>query len=409
MTDATDTIGGRVRRARRGKGLTQIELARRLQRSDSWVRGVEAGQITLDRHSAIDRLVNVLDVDIAWLLGQPYQPASPDQDAGQSTVRKLRSALRRTSLILSGHPRISSLTVPRSVAELRRDVDRMTRLRQAALLPRVMGPLPDLIEDLNTSTLEATGPGRDATYGLTVELCHVARMVLNQLGYHDLAWTAVENAALVAARIGDPLILACSAWDRCGVLLHTGSLAETIVVAETAMASLEPDLSHPRPETLSLWGALNLRCAIASARGYDAPNAWSYLREAEMTAQRLGVDRNDFQTVFGPSNVHIHAAEMAVELGQPNVALERSARLDLSAIPSKERQTRHGIDVARAYGQMKRDAAAVVALERAATSAPHYVYNHPMARSLVEQIRSRGQGSAFSVGLGKLERVMGLV
>src|SRR5579871_1508988 len=107
VRDTTDTIGGRVRRARRGEGLTQMELARRLQRSESWVRGVEAGRITLDRHSAIDRLVNVLDVDMAWLLGQPYQPASPDQDAGQGAVRKLRSALRRTSLILSGHPRIS--------------------------------------------------------------------------------------------------------------------------------------------------------------------------------------------------------------------------------------------------------------------------------------------------------------
>lgn len=409
MRSDTEGIGGRVRRARRGKGITQAQLAAYIGRSESWVRGVENDRLTPDKYSVIDRLAGVLDIDVAWLLGQPYQPTEPRQDAGHSHVPALRTVLRRTSLILSGHPGMRPASAPALLPNLRAEVDRVTRLRQAAKLPKVMAQLPDLMEALNTGAIEASGPDQDGVHGLIVEASHVARMVLNQLGYHDLAWTAVENAAIAAARIGDPLMKACSAWDRCGVLLHTGSLHEAIVVAEAAMADLEAQLNTPTEQALSLWGALNLRCSVASARRHDATTAWNYLREAENTATRLGHDRNDFQTVFGPGNVGIHAAEIAVELDQPDVALQRHSAINLEAVPSKERHTRHRIDIARACGQMKRDAAAVQVLRQAADIAPHYVYNHPMARGLVDQLRRRAKPSTFSAGLGSLQRAMGLI
>jgi transcriptional regulator with XRE-family HTH domain len=408
MRNELEGIGARVRRARRGKGMTQSQLAAYIGRSESWLRSVETDRITPDKYSVIDRLADVLDIDVAWLLGQPYRPASPSQDAGHGAVPSLRTVLRRTSLILSGHPDLQPASAHALITDLRADVDRVTRLRQAARLPDVLVHLPGLVESLNTRALDAQGSELDEVQGLIVEVSHVARMVLNQLGYHDLAWTAVENAAIAAAKVGDPLMLACSAWDRCGVLLHTGSLAETIIVAEAAMSHLESQLNNPSEQVLSLWGALNLRCAVASARRRDASSAWTYVQEAEDAAARLGHDRNDYQTVFGPGNVGIHAAEIAVELGRPDIALQRSASIRLDEVPSKERRTHHQIDLARAYGQMKRDSAAVVALKQAAAIAPHYVYNHPMARGLVDQIRLRGQPGSFSAGLGGLERAMGL-
>jgi transcriptional regulator with XRE-family HTH domain len=409
MREGTERIGTRVRRARRGKGITQISLAARIGVSESWLRGVEAGRITPDKHSVFDRLAAELDVDVAWLLGQPFQPAVPNQDAGHGSVPSLRTALRRTSLLLSGHPGIHAIAGRSTIVDLGRSVERVTRLRQAARLQEVMAALPELVEELNTGLLMGLGQELDNVHGLVVEASHVARMVLNQLGYHDLAWTAVENAAFAAARIGDPLLLACSAWDRCGVLLHTGSLSEVIAVAEAAMGPLELDLGSPASPVLSLWGALNLRCAIASARQSAEQAAWSYLLEAESAARRLGEGRNDYQTVFGPVNTAIHAVEIAVELGRPQVALKRCATFEVSTIPSKERHTHHAIGVARAYGQMKRDSTAVTVLRQAAEIAPQYVFNHPMARGLVEQIRQRGRPSAFSAGLGGLERAMGLV
>ena len=137
--------------------MTQAQLAAYIGRSESWVRGVENDRLTPDKYSVIDRLADVLDIDVAWLLGQPYQPTKPSQDAGHSAVPTLRTVLRRTSLILSGHPGIQSASVPARLTDLRADVDRVTRLRQAAKLPHVMAQLPDLIESLNTGALE-NGP-----------------------------------------------------------------------------------------------------------------------------------------------------------------------------------------------------------------------------------------------------------
>jgi hypothetical protein len=47
----------------------------------------------------------------------------------------------------------------------------------------------------------------------------------------------------------------------------------------------------------------------------DRTGANEFLTEAGVIAQRLGEDRNDFWTVFGPTNVGIHRASVAVELG----------------------------------------------------------------------------------------------
>ncbi|MFI6169683.1 helix-turn-helix domain-containing protein [Nocardia sp. NPDC051052] len=407
--DNNDSVGARIRRARKAKNLSQAELGALVGRSESWLEKIENGRLALEKFSLIDRLAEVLAIDVAWLLGQPYHPGEPAHNAGHSEVPTLRTALRRTSLILSGHPRIHAVGVPQSLSALRNSVNRVTRRRQAANLLEVMLALPELVEALNTRALDTAGtPQRDVVYGLIVETGHIARMALNQLGYHDLAWTAVENAAIGAAIVDDPLLKACSAWDRCGVLLHTGSPSEVFTVAEAAMNDLADLLKAPTPQVLSLYGALNLRCAVAASRRHDAGTAAQHLDEAQRVAARLGVDRNDFQTVFGPGNVAIHATEIAVELDQPDIALARKGRFDLAAVPSKERHTSHYIDLARAYSQLSQDAVAVATLRQAAAIAPHYVYNHPLARGLVEHLLRRAQPTAFDAGLAGLERAMGL-
>ncbi|MFC8043934.1 helix-turn-helix domain-containing protein [Nocardia sp. NPDC057353] len=397
------SIGSRIRRSRRSREMSQATLAGLVDRSESWMRGIEAGRLKLVKHSVIERLADVLEVDAAWLLGIPLEIG---KDTGHSAIPALRAALRRTGLSLAGHPGLRPVAPPSLLTELRVDVDRITRRRQAANLLEVMRQLPDLTESLNTGTLLSSGRERDAVDVLLIETSHVARTVLNQLGYHDLAWTAVENAATAAARLGDPLMSACSAWDRCGVLLHTGSVDEAFAVAEAALLGLQEQLATPSPQVLSLWGALHLRCAVASARRLDAAAAWMHLREAEDAAARLGVDRNDFQTVFGPSNCGIHAAEIAVALHQPHIAVQRHAAIDVTNLSSKERHTRHRIEMARAYGQLKHDAAAVEELTLAIRLAPHYVYNHPMVRDLVDELCRRGRPSAVDSGLGAIERAM---
>ncbi|MFB8004532.1 helix-turn-helix domain-containing protein [Nocardia sp. NPDC056000] len=404
-----DSLGARVRRARLSRELSVADLGALGDWPESWVREVEADRLTPDRYSSIDRLADLLGTDIPWLLGQPYRSAEPARDAGYGAVPALRTALCRTDLMLSGHRRISAVAEPVPMDALRAGVFRVVRDRQAASLRAVMVELPRLVEDLNTGALDAADTAElDGIHRLIIETSQVARMALNKLGFHDLAWTAAGNAAAAAARLGDPLMLAVAAWDRCGVLLHSGALRQVRVVAEAALDDLRPGLSSPDPQALSLFGALNLRCAVAAARGADAASAWEYLGEADRAATRLGVQRNDFQTVFGPGNVAIHAVEIAVELDQPDVALRRSADFDLTSVPSKERHSRHRIDVARAYAHIGDDASAVMTLRIAADDAPQYVYGHPLARGLVENLLRRARRSSFDAGLVGIKNEMGL-
>jgi hypothetical protein len=97
-----------------------------------------------------------------------------------------------------------------------------------------------------------------------------------------------------------------------------------------------------------------------------------------------------------------------VETGDPGNAITSGTRLNMSDVPSKERRTHHGIDLARAYAGVGRHAEAVVQLRQAARLSPHYVYNHPMARNMVSGLLLHGRPTARNAGLGDLARKMGI-
>jgi hypothetical protein len=191
-------------------------------------------------------------------------------------------------------------------------------------------------------------------------------------------------------------------------LLHTGALNTVIALAEAAMAEIEGilvDPGTPQPEALSLYGALNLRCAVASARRGDGRSARQYWQEAREIAARAGRDRNDYQTDFGSANVVIHGMEIAIELDQPELAVRLHESLDPRAISSKERVARRHIGVARAFGQLDRDTDAVESLQAAADIAPHYTFNDPMARGVVDLLSGRRSVTvAFRLAGGKQQR-----
>ncbi len=64
-------LGQRVAHFRRRRGISQLVLAARLGRSESWVSKVERGERRIDRLSVIEQLATVLEVDPGTLLGWP--------------------------------------------------------------------------------------------------------------------------------------------------------------------------------------------------------------------------------------------------------------------------------------------------------------------------------------------------
>ncbi|WP_405641155.1 helix-turn-helix domain-containing protein [Streptomyces uncialis] len=405
MTEAADQhIGTRVRIARTASGLTQVEMAGLLGRSEHWVQDIERGRLALDRYSVISSIADLTDVDVVWLLGQPYRLRGDGGSLAHAHIPALRTALRRAGLVLSGHPGLTPQGTPLATRDLHARAAAANRARQAADLPAVAVELPLLIEDLTTAIMTECGRPRGEALRLMADAARTARMCLNQLGYPDLAWVAAEVAAGAATVLDDPLVRAAVAWDRCGALLHQGSLPEAVAVAEAALRDLEPLAAArtPEPQALSMRGALHLRAAVAFARGAGTSgDAWARINEALTDADRLGPDWHDVdqQTVFGRGTVAVHAAEVGVEVEEPDTGLTKVPDADITSVPSKERRTHYEIDRARAFERMGRLSAAVATLKGAASSAPYYVYADPMSRALVSTLALKGvpsQASALS-------------
>jgi transcriptional regulator with XRE-family HTH domain len=397
---ASKTAGERVARARKRKGWTQRQLADALGYSVSWVSQAERGAIPLDRFSVLDRVADVLGVEMVELTGQPYRHATPDLDSGHNGIPALRLALQRALMPTYRDP----ARAPRTLDELRSEITAAEDLRQAANFTALGGIMPALVDDVSAALRAAEGPTRDELAALFVRVCHIARVTSDLTGHHDLAWTAVELEVRTAEALGAPAPLAAAAWDLCGVWLHAGgdALRSARSAATDGIDRLEEHVGKDAQLT-ALWGAMHLRAAVASSRLWAEADVRTHLAEAARVAPASG---NTWQTQFNAPNVALHALETAVELGQPSDALGLSDRVPVDAIGSTERRTHYWTCRARSLAMVHQDDAALDALLTAEQLAPAHLHNRPMARQLVMDLLHRGKRSAPPIR--QLARRMGL-
>lgn len=116
-------------------------------------------------------------------------------------------------------------------------------------------------------------------------------------------------------------------------------------------------------------GAFHLVLAIAAARDNGRPQAHEHLDQARAIADRIGKDRDDFGTEFGPTNVALHAIGVAVELGDAGHALDLARDIKAERL-SAERQARYDIDLAQAHAMRRQIGEALRCLEEAERLTP---------------------------------------
>lgn len=394
------TTGQRIARARKRKGWKQAQLADALGYSTSWVSQVERGVLSLERISVLDRVADVLGVEIVELTGQPYRHSNPELDSGHNGIPALRLALQRA---LMPHYR-DPARAPRALTELRTEIAVAEDLRQAADFTTLGGIMPALVDDVAAALRAAEGPAHDELAALFVRVCHIARVTSDLTGHHDLAWAAVELEVRTAETLGAPAPLAAATWDLCGVWLHAGGDALRSAKAAAVQGIDRLDQHVGRDATLTaLWGAMHLRAAVASSRLWDEADVRGHLSEAARVAPASG---NTWQTQFNAPNVALHALETAVELGHPKDALGLADQVPVDAMGSTERRTHYWTCRARSLGMANRDDAALDALLAAERLAPPHVHNRPMARELVNDLLHRR--TRPSPKLRHLARRMGL-
>jgi transcriptional regulator with XRE-family HTH domain len=272
------------------------------------------------------------------------------------------------------------------LAALTAAVDRARSQYQACHYTELIKYLPGLLARLHEACLALDGEDRLRAHALSADAHHVAAGLLLKLDDQGLAYLAADRSMRAAQASEDPVTVGASARIITHTLMNGHHLSAAIATASTHAARLDREISDHTPESLSIYGSLLLRGAIAAAQHGKRGTAHELLTEAEDAAQRLGVDGNLRWTAFGPTNATLHRVNIAVTLGDAGTAVDVARSIDLARITVPERKASLLIDTARAFLQWDKPDKAYVALRAAEQTAHEEVAGRPSVQRLVRQL-----------------------
>lgn len=375
-TEYQKALGRKIAQYRKRRGLSQREFARLVDRSEAWVSQVERGVRKVDRMTVLESLAEVLEVPVSDLAAEaPIVAAASEEPPGRSRLRLVLSGAYALNAMLGTHE-------PVDIGVLRRSADRVWELTHAGRYLELTEELERLVPQAEAAARVVPSGERAEVFRLLNATYQACSAALAKMGEHEAAWIAADRAIMAAERAGDPLLMAAGEFRLCITFLGAGHLDQVEATASTACQALEPLAADGDPEAMSLFGALTLQRAIAAARRNNATAAYRHIAHARSVAERIGEERNDYNTEFGATNVTLHEVSAAVDLGDAGVALRAAEGVDTSPL-SAERQGRFLIDVARAHLQRRNADQAVSALEQAEEVTPEQVRAHPLARQIV--------------------------
>jgi transcriptional regulator with XRE-family HTH domain len=387
-------IGRRVAYWRGQRKMSQQVFADRIGRSKSWVDKVERGDRRLDKFSLLYQIAVVLQIDVAMLLNRDLDRApTPPGSYDQRELDDLRQALERSAPVaaLGRAP-----TTP--LAELSQSVNHAWLTYQYARYGALVRGLPGLLRDARAADAYHRGDAGRQAASLHGQVLQIASSALRKFGESELARLAADRAIGAAVRAEDELLAAIATSRMANALLAMGRARpafETNMVMVQRLAAT--DAASADPARLSVYGSVLLQAAMAAARLGDNAGVNELFREADEAARLLGEDRNEYWTSFGPTNVDLHRAAAAVELGEGRQAIAiHEKRLNHRALAAllPERRAHHLLDLARGYLLVGETGSAGDALVEADRVAPWEIRGRPVAHELMADILRRTKGTA---------------
>lgn len=280
----------------------------------------------------------------------------------------------------------AALDTPPDLSALAAAVARAKRDYQACRYSDVAKDLPALLSRLQAACAVLDGRARLQAYTLSAEAHHVAASILLKVGDQGLGWLAADRSMQAARASQDLVTIASSARIITHAMMNSKHYKAATDTASTLAAKFDRDVSAHDPESLSVYGSLLLRGAIAAAQQDNRRGAHELLTEAEDAAARLGEDRNLRWTAFGPTNASLHRVNIAVTLGDAGTAIDVARTVDLGKIDVTERKASFLMDTARAFLQCGRHERAYLALRAAEEVAPEEITGRPAAHRLVRDL-----------------------
>ncbi|MCO6007366.1 helix-turn-helix domain-containing protein [Actinoallomurus purpureus] len=371
--DAHEGIGRRIARKRRARGLTQQGLAARAYVSRSLIQQVETGRKPATP-SLVAAVASALHADPSEIYGQPYGNVAGRADRIHDSIDEMRRALACADV----PPDLD--VPPRSLTKLAAEVAKVRRLAQDAQHLQVGDRISALLTELSIHVNETGDP---RAWTLLNNTQAIAVSLARRLGYNDLANFGLDRAAAAAARSDDANLPRLAQLSRALLLMTIGAWDSGMRLVQRAGDGMDLDSAESR----AVYGALQLRAAVLSARAGTAGDAWEYYGLATEAARQLPERAPDFYGLqFHPLNVEIHGVAVAVELTDFDEAIRRDSRLSLPSSVSAERRAHHEIDVGRALVSTGQWDQALRRLLNAETIAPQMTRYHPMARESVVRL-----------------------
>lgn len=403
------SIGERIAHYRARKGLTQLVLGARVGRSENWVSKVERGVMPVSSFRMIVDLASALDVkNLADLTGQPLALApsdSPEHDS-ITAIRAAMVALPATrGATLSGRALREDVLANR-VADAWHiyDHDKARYARLGPILPELLGQAH---RTARAADSEATSAAATRS---VIEVYHLLQVFLKRLGEPDLARLAADRALTLATDTGDLVLMGASAWNLGAVMVNRGEGDLALDLVRQMIGLMTPIPDGAPPEYVSVYGALHLVAVIAAARAGQSGRGWDFLEDAHRVSARMDVDRNDWRTSFGPTNVAMHAVHLAGEEGDPTLALRYADDVEISqdGVLPLERTTRYLMEVMNATRMQRDDVATLYTLQKIEAQSPEEIRYFPVAREAIRDLLKR-ERATYKADLRALAARVGVI
>jgi transcriptional regulator with XRE-family HTH domain len=400
------SIGQRVGTYRRLRGMSQQHLADLVGVTRSYISMIEGGRRPVDKRETLYGLCTALQVSVADLTGQPYEPVDREQVQARAQIPAIELAL-----MTEGHNHQGPL---RPLATLDTEADRALILIGEGRYAAMATMLPGLLDELQIyarSTREAT---RSRALQALPRAAFASSALARGLGLTLLAWTSAQTASDLARRSEDPAAVAATSFQRAEILLTSAATRQALPVAERAADTVQPH-AGTGPE-LELYGMLHLHAAFAAtilARQEPAAGtsyldtARSHLDEARSAAAKTG-EGSAYRLMFGPANVGVWELSLAMERGEPGLVHQLAPGIDPTGM-TPNRLSRYYVEQGRAHARLREHDQALAMLLRGEHACPTEVRSLPVVRELVTFMVRDARRRAVSERLGALARRCGAV
>lgn len=372
----TASFGQRLRHYRDRSGKTRTVVGGLMGRSAEWVKALETGRLGQPRLPMLIRLADALDVDLADLTGETRLSRATYAKHADRQLREIRAALV-TYPITADDP-VTAEALTSRVAHAWR-LWHTSDQERSAIAPL----LPGLLADGATAARALEGRPRRAAARQLAQINHLAQLYCSHQPAAELVYMTGDRGMLAAQDADDPAAMAGAAWYLNHVWRDAGEAAEARVdLAHQVARMLRP---AETVEQRSLYALMHLAIALSHAKLGRAGDAWRHHGEASRAAESLAGFVHPW-LMIGSGVVDHYAVTILLDLQQPGLAVEAASRVDPAAVPSRTRQSRYLVEVARAHHRQRDEVAAAALLGKARASSSDTLEFSPFARSIVAEM-----------------------